>query len=110
LSAGGHNATSPAVEATGDGNLRAWYMEENAGPNSWNVWYRRSGDGGASWSDPVKISDAISGAAYKRRAGFYEVYGDYGEIAITSTGRTIGAWGEGFSWIGPGGIWMNLQT
>ena len=107
LSQVGHNATSPSVEARRNGEVRAWYMEENAGPNSWNVWFRRSHDGGESWSDAVKISDAISGAAYKRPAGFYEVYGDYGEIAITADGSTIGVWGEGFSWFGPGGIWMN---
>ncbi len=29
--------------------------------------------------------------------GFDEVYGDYGEIVITSDGHTIGVWAEGTS-------------
>ena len=39
-----------------------------------------------------------------------EPYGDYGEIAVTNRGKTIAVWGEGFSWIGPGGVWINAQT
>ncbi len=59
---------------------------------------------------PVLLSDAISGAAYKNANGFLEFYGDYGEIAITSRGKTIGVWGEGFSWVGPGGVWFNIGS
>jgi hypothetical protein len=40
----------------------------------------------------------------------YEAYGDYGEIAITSGGKTIAIWGEGDSYTGPGGTWYNRQT
>jgi hypothetical protein len=58
----------------------------------------------------VNISDASTGAEYKSAAGFQEFYGDYGEIAITSAGKTTGVWGEGFSWTGPGGAWFNRQT
>ena len=57
----------------------------------------------------MRISDATSGAAYKTAAGFAEVYGDYGEIAITSAGKTIATWGEGTSYDGPGGVWVNRQ-
>ena len=35
---------------------------------------------------------------------------DYGEIAVTNGGKTIAVWGEGFSWLGPGGVWINAQT
>jgi hypothetical protein len=56
----------------------------------------------------VRISDAVSGTAYKNADGFLEFYGDYGEIAVTSNGRTIAAWGEGESWLGPGGTWFNI--
>jgi hypothetical protein len=110
LSVEGENATSPAVEVTGAGDVRAWYMQ-TAGhdPDAWNVWYRSSTNGGATWAAPVKISDATSGADYKTASGFLEVYGDYGEIAVTNTGKTIGVWGEGFSWTGPGGVWFNRQ-
>jgi hypothetical protein len=77
---------------------------------AWNVFYRTSNDGGATWSAPVVISDVTAGAAYKHPDGFDEVYGDYGEIAITSAGKTIATWGEGLSYAGPGGVWFNRQT
>ena len=111
LSVVGENATSPAVESHGNGDVRAWYMQTINGddPDAWNVFYRRSTDGGATWTNPVKISDATTGAAYKDTDGFDEVYGDYGELAITSTGQSIAVWGEGLSWIGPGGVWFNRQ-
>jgi hypothetical protein len=57
----------------------------------------------------VKISDATSGAGYKSAAGYLEICGDYGEIAIASTRKTIALWGDGFSWTGPGGSWFNRQ-
>jgi hypothetical protein len=57
----------------------------------------------------VKISDASAGAGYKHADGFDEVYGDYGEIAITSNGMSIATWGEAFSYTGPGGVWFNRQ-
>ena len=41
--------------------------------------------------------------------GFGEIYGDYGEIAVTNIGKTIATWGEGFSYTGPGGSWFNIQ-
>src|SRR5512132_1374683 len=112
LSVAGENATSPAVESRGTGDVRAWYMQTSNGddPDAWNVFYRSSIDGGASWSAAVVISDVTSGAAYKHADGFDEVYGDYGEIAITSAGTTIATWGEGLSWTGPGGVWFNRQN
>ena len=88
------------------------YSQTSGGGNvdAWNVWYRSSADGGASWATPVKISDASGGAAYKTAAGFAEVYGDYGEMAITNTGKSIAIWGEGTSYTGPGGVWFNRQA
>jgi hypothetical protein len=59
---------------------------------------------------PVKISDAPAGAAaYVAADGFAEVHGDYGEIGVTNTGKTVAAWGEGFSYTGPGGTWFNIR-
>jgi hypothetical protein len=111
LSVVGEQATGPTVETRGSGDVRAWYAQTNGGDHdAWNIWYRSSTDGGATWSAPVKISDAISGADYKTANGFQEFYGDYGEIAITSAGKTIGVWGEAFSYTGPGGTWFNRQT
>jgi len=110
LSATGSEATAPAVEAGAAGDVRAWYYQTTgADPDVWNVYYRSSTNGGASWSAAVRISDASSGASYKSAAGFLEIYGDYGEIAITSAGKTIATWGEGTSYNGPGGVWFNRQ-
>jgi hypothetical protein len=111
LSVAGEDATGPRLAAYG-GTLRLWYMQTSGGddPDAWNVWYRSSSDGGATWSAPVKISDAPAGATgYVGPSGFAEVYGDYGEIAVTSAGKTFATWGEGFSYTGPGGTWFNVQ-
>jgi hypothetical protein len=112
LSVAGENATAPALEVARYGDVRLYYFQTARGddPDLWNVWYRSSGDGGRTWSSPVRISDASSGAGYKTAAGFFEPYGDYGEIAVTSRGATVAVWGEGFSWLGPGGVWINVQT
>jgi hypothetical protein len=111
LSVAGENATQPRLASSGGGNARIWYMQ-TAGhdPDAWNVWYRSSSDGGSTWSAPVRISDAPAGAAgYIGENGFGEIYGDYGEIAVTNTGKTVAIWGEGFSYTGPGGSWFNIQ-
>ena len=58
----------------------------------------------------MKIFDAPAGAAgYVGPSGFAEVYGDYGEIGVTSAGKTFATWGEGFSYTGPGGTWFSVQ-
>jgi hypothetical protein len=105
----GRMATAPAAEATGDDDVRLWFAERRPAER-WNIWYRRSADGGQTWSPAVRISDATSGAKYKNTDGFLEFYGDYGEIDVLSDGRTIAAWGEGFSWLGPGGTWFNIGS
>jgi hypothetical protein len=99
LSVAGESATTPAIEQVGSGDARAWYMQtgNHDAPGTWNVWYRSSTNGGQTWSSPVRLSDATSGAGYKHPAGFDEVYGDYGEICITDSGKAIAIWGEGFS-------------
>jgi len=107
LSARGANAGFPAAVGTGDGGVRAWFADERTG--RWNTWYRASSDLGASWSKPLRISDVTSGTAYKDADGYLEFYGDYGEIAITDSGRTVAIWGEGISYRGPGGCWYNRQ-
>jgi hypothetical protein len=108
LSSSGSNAAFAAAAGTSDGVVKTWFAEQRN--NRWNVWYRSSSNLGATWSAAVKISDATSGTVYKDADGFREVYGDYGEIAIASTGKAIGVWGEGESYLGPGGVWFNRET
>ena len=114
LSVAGEDATQPRLASSGSGDVRMWYMQTSGGdnPDAWNVWYRTSSNGGRSWSSPVKIDDASTGdgnPGYLNANGFDEIYGDYGEIAITSAGKTFATWGEGFSYTGPGGTWFNVQ-
>jgi hypothetical protein len=108
LSSPGVNAAFPAAAGAGVGEARVWFMDQRTG--RWNVWYTTTGNLGASWSTPVRISEATSGAVYKNADGFLETYGDYGEIAVTSSGKTVAVWGEGSSYAGPGGVWLNRQT
>ena len=112
LSVAGENATGPRLASSGGGNVRIWYMQTTGhDPDAWNVWYRSSPMEASTGRPRCKISDAPAGAAgYVNANGFGEIYGDYGEIAITSAGKTIATWGEGFSYTGPGGTWFNIQS
>jgi hypothetical protein len=107
ISERGVNAAFPAAIGDGEDGARMWFMDQRTG--RWNVWYTTTTDLGATWSAPARISDATSGTDYKDRRGFTEAYGDYGEIAITSAGKTIAVWGEGPSYRGPGGVWFNRE-
>jgi hypothetical protein len=107
LSPPGANAAFAAAAGTGNDDVRVYFADQRTG--RWNVWYRTTSDLGGTWTSAVRISDATSGAVYKKENGFVEFYGDYGEIAVTSAGKTIAAWGEGESWLGPGGTWFNRE-
>ncbi len=108
LSPGGNViAIAPAAVGTGTGDIRIWYQDDRNGIARWNTWYRRSTDGGLTWGPDIRISDAGSGTGYKHPGGYDADYGDYGEIAVTSTGESFAIWGEGFSYRGPGGTWYN---
>ena len=100
----------PAAVGGGNGDFRVWFMDGASSTGPWNVWFRRSMDAGATWSVPLRISDASSGPSYINPAGFQSPYGDYGEIAVRSNGGTIGVWGEGVAYDGPGGTWVNRTT
>jgi BNR repeat protein len=103
----GVNAAYAAAVGRGNGEVRVYFADQRTG--EWNVRYRTSADLGLTWTEAVRISDATSGTAYKDHRGFLEFYGDYGEIAITSSGRTVAVWGEGASYSGPGGVWFNRE-
>ncbi len=107
LSKTGVNSAFPAAVGNGTDGARVYYVAERNG--RWTVWYRTTSDLGETWSPREKLSDATGGTIYKHRNGFDEVYGDYGEIAITSQGKTVATWGEGRSYFGPGGVWFNRE-
>jgi BNR repeat-like domain len=107
LSKAGVNSAFPAGVGDGDDGVRVWFMAQK--DRKWKVWYRTTADLGQTWTSRELLSDAVSGTTYKHPKGFDEVYGDYGEIAITSDGNTVATWGEGNSYIGPGGIWFNRE-
>jgi len=78
----------------------------------WNTWYRSSTNGGATWSSETQVSAYVPGYGYKRNTpddGYLQPYGDYFEMAVNSSGDTVAAWGEGFSYTGPGNIWFAKQ-
>jgi BNR repeat-like domain len=103
------NGSFPAIAAKAAGDFRITYMDNSTG--AWNVWYRASTDGGVTWSAPLRISDATSGAPYKSASGFTSYYGDYDGIAITNAGKSVTVSGQGASFsTGPGSIWFNRQT
>jgi len=107
LSRPGVNTAFPAAVGEGNDGARVWFMAQRNG--RWNVWYRTTSDLGQTWSPRERLSDATGGTDYKHRNGFDEVYGDYGEIAITSEGKTVATWGEGKSYFGPGGVWFDRE-
>jgi len=105
ISARGANAVSPTAVGAGPGDVRVWFMDDRTG--RFNTWYRSSTDSGITWSQPARLSNAISGPPYVGPRGFPEDYGDYGEIDVTSDGHTVATWGEAPSLHGPGGTWFN---
>ncbi|MCI0634637.1 MAG: glycoside hydrolase [Actinobacteria bacterium] len=107
LSPTGVNAAFAAAAGTGDDRVHVYFADQRTG--RWNVWYRTSPNLGRTWSAADRISDAVSGTVYKDADGFSEFYGDYGEIAVTSSGGVIAVWPEGESYNGPGGVWYNRR-
>jgi len=101
-------AAFPAMAGTGEGDFRAFWTDDRNGADTqtnWNVYVSASSDGGATWSEGRDISDG-SGRDYQTPEGFDYFYGDYGDVQITSEGKTAAIWGEGFSYDGPGTTWI----
>lgn len=120
VSPNGSNHAFPALVAGGAGDIRIAWMDDRNGFDAggedpaarWNTYYRSSTDGGDTWSAEVTLSAYVAGYAYKLatpQPGFLQPYGDYFEIDIGSSGKTVAIWGEGNSYIGPGNVWYALQ-
>ena len=88
------------------GDFRVVWQGDAAGDtDAWNTWYRRTDDGGVTWGPPVRLSNLATGAPYKGPKGYAFPYGDYLALAVDATGVNHAIWGEGASWLGPGGTW-----
>ena len=101
------NNAFPAIVAGNTPNdfRVAWQDDRNGAMHEWNTWFRKTTDGGATWSKAIRLSNRPTGAPYKNTAGYNFPYGDYMEIAVSSTGKNYLIWGEAASYDGPGGSW-----
>lgn len=101
-----HNAFPAVTAGPRPGDFRvAWQGSFDGRPDAWNTWYRRSTDGGRTWDRPARLSDVATGAPYHHADGYVFPYGDYIEMAVDGRGRSHVVWGEGLSYVGPGGTW-----
>jgi photosystem II stability/assembly factor-like uncharacterized protein len=102
-----HNAFPAVAAGPRPGDFRvAWQGSYDGSPDVWNTWYRRTTDGGRTWEKAVRLSDLSEGAPYHQDGGYAFPYGDYMELAVDDNGRNYAIWGEGLSYVGPGGTWF----
>ena len=106
--AGSVIAAFPTIVGTGEGDFRVMWTDDRNGADTqtnWNIYVSASSDGGATWSEGKDISDG-TGFEYQHPEGFDYFYGDYGDVQITSEGKTAAIWGEGLNHNGPGTTWI----
>jgi len=99
----------PAIAGGTDERFTVAWADNRNGGRRFNTFARDSFDSGVTWNEQVRISNLGHGAGYKHPAGYRFSYGDYFDIAINNAGEAFSAWGESFSYIGPGGTWYNVQ-
>ncbi len=102
-------AMNPGIAAASGGEVRVAWQDSRRGPFRWNTFVRASHDGGRTWDRAVDVSDVNGGYGYLHPRGYDADYGDYMQVAITSTGETFAVWGAGFGYAGPGGTWFNVE-
>src|SRR3954470_20544996 len=85
----------PAIaRGTAANDFRLVWQDSRSGAAAWNTWFTRSTDGGVTWSAPVRLSTASSGAPYKSAAGYAFPYGDYLGLSVSAAGVNHVIWGE----------------
>jgi hypothetical protein len=105
-----HNAFPAVAAGPRAGDFRvAWQGSFDGRPDAWNTWTRRTTDGGTTWDQAARLSDVAGGAPYHNGDGYRFPYGDYMELAVDGRGRSHVIWGEGLSYIGPGGTWYTRE-
>ena len=101
-----HNAFPAVAAGPVTGEFRVvWQANSDGQTDAWNTWYRRTRNGGETWSEAVRLSDMTTPAPYHSAGGYRFPYGDYLELAVDGDGRSHVVWGEGVSYMGPGGTW-----
>lgn len=100
----------PQVVGGVAGDFRVMWMDSRNGIGRFNTYYRETTDGGTTWSADARLSNVGGGPVYKHPTGYQFYYGDYGEIDITNTGKTIAVWSESNNYWGPGNTWYSVQT
>lgn len=104
-----HNNFPAVAAGPGRNDFRVVWQGSAAGrTDTWNTWYRRTTDGGATWSAAVRLSDTTTAAPYRHADGYRFPYGDYLELAVDRDGWNHVIWGEGMSYVGPGGSWYTM--
>ena len=106
---GGVTAVFPQVAGGAAGRFAVAWADDRTGDQLFNTWERDSMDSGNSWGTVARISNLGHGAGYKYPAGYVFSYGDYFDIDINNAQQAFAAWGEGYSYKGPGGTWYNVQ-
>ena len=93
---------NPGIAASLGGEVRVAWQDSRSGPFRWNTFVRASHDGGVTWDRAVDVSDVNGGYGYLHPRGYDADYGDYMQVAITSTGETFAVWGAASDTQGPG--------
>jgi hypothetical protein len=103
-------AAFPQAAGGDDGRFAVAWADNRNGGRRYNTWEIDSFNSGHDFTSDAQISNLGGGAGYKHPAGYQFSYGDYFDIAINNADQAFSAWGEGYSYAGPGGTWYNLQT
>lgn len=103
-------AVFPQVAGGAEGRFAVAWADNRNGGRRFNTWERDSFDSGLTFGPDAQISNLGHGAGYKHPAGYQFSYGDYFDIAVNNVGQAFSAWGEGYSYNGPGGTWYNVQN
>ena len=95
----------------GPGDVRAAWSETSGGGNvdAWNAWFRRSTDGGATWSAPVRISDADERCGLQDRRRLRARSTATTARSPSRTPARPSPSGARASYTGPGGVWINRE-
>jgi hypothetical protein len=85
----------PAIHTDGTKLITGWYSRENDTANNLlqDYYIRTSPDGGATWNDPVRVSDVSSPIHIDPNlATCY--HGDYDQVLMSAMGSPVAQWAD----------------